>query len=328
MDQENVNEGLAGQQEIKTDSLLSELMSETPSGVVVPTPTSAVSLLAQAGASSCPTCKNSVRSENTMPSEANYIYAFGRVEMRFPSPGVEKEFAQAIARADTSGLTDAQATHKVLIDPSNRYIARRLCWVFTIEGLETYILMPRDPADFELLFEAVRPASGKMDLDIVVGVLGPTAPPEICNGLQVPFVVYDQLYSFDRDTLIKSIPRPKTISAKEDKQFRNTAEEVLSRIMQLADNAGALDEHRALNYLAARYPAVYEKAAQAHQENCSLTSVEVRSSRLSGTRRIVQVIFAYTDRRTDVTEKFFVRVDVTEQFPFLVTKLSPYFDID
>ena len=26
------------------------------------------------------------------------------------------------------------------------------------------------------------------------------------------------------------------------------------------------------------------------------------------------------------TEKFFVRVDVTEEFPFLVTKMSPYYD--
>jgi hypothetical protein len=27
--------------------------------------------------------------------------------------------------------------------------------------------------------------------------------------------------------------------------------------MQLTDNAGATDEHRALNYLAMRYPAIY-----------------------------------------------------------------------
>jgi hypothetical protein len=31
-------------------------------------------------------------------------------------------------------------------------------------------------------------------------------------------------------------------------------------------------------------------------------------------------------QRSDVTEKFFVRVDVTEEFPFLVTKLLPYYD--
>lgn len=41
---------------------------------------------------------------------------------------------------------------------------------------------------------------------------------------------------------------------------------------------------------------------------------------------ILDVIFSYSHRQTDVTEKHFVRVDVTEQFPFLVTKLSPYYD--
>jgi hypothetical protein len=35
---------------------------------------------------------------------------------------------------------------------------------------------------------------------------------------------------------------------------------------------------------------------------------------------------ACTNRNTSVVQKFFVRVDVTEQFPFLVTKLSPYYD--
>jgi hypothetical protein len=40
----------------------------------------------------------------------------------------------------------------------------------------------------------------------------------------------------------------------------------------------------------------------------------------------LDVIFSYTNRATDVTEKFFCRVDVTDEFPFLVTKLSPYYD--
>jgi hypothetical protein len=98
------------------------------------------------------------------------------------------------------------------------------------------------------------------------------------------------------------------------------------RIMQMADNAGATDEHRALNYCAVRYPAIYAKAAEEFAQNSSLTAVEVRPSPLSGTRKIVDAIFSFTNRNTDVTEKFFVRVDVTEEFPFLVTKMSPYFD--
>ncbi len=54
------------------------------------------------------------------------------------------------------GLTDRQALQKVLSQRQNRYLARQLCWVMTIEGLETYILVPRDPADLDLLVEALR----------------------------------------------------------------------------------------------------------------------------------------------------------------------------
>ena len=96
--------------------------------------------------------------------------------------------------------------------------------------------------------------------------------------------------------------------------------------MQWADNAGATDEHRALNYLALRYPAIYHKAIEQFQKNFTLKEVETQRSRLSGTRNIVDVIFAFNHRRTDFTEKFFIRVDVTEEFPFLVTKLSPYYN--
>jgi hypothetical protein len=62
------------------------------------------------------------------------------------------------------------------------------------------------------------------------------------------------------------------------------------------------------------------------EKNASLSAVEVRPSSLSGTRHIVDVVFTYTNRATDVADKYFCRVDVTEEFPFLVTKLSPYYD--
>jgi hypothetical protein len=136
-------------------------------------------------------------------------------------------------------------------------------------------------------------------------------------------VAFDQLYAFDIDALVQAIPRPEQLAAE---QFGPAAEELFMRIVQLADNAGATDEHRALNYLALRYPAIYATAAERHAQNASLMAVEVRPSRLSGVRRIVDVIFSFTHRQTDVTEKSFVRVDVTEEFPFLVTRLSPYYD--
>jgi hypothetical protein len=256
----------------------------------------------------------------------NYIFAIGRIEMRFPSLAVEKEFAQATGRADTAGLTDREVVQAVLSERQNRYLVRQLCWVLTIEGLETYLLVPRDPSDYDLLLEAVRANPSPLDLDVVIGLLGSIAPPDMCNGLLVPIVIFDQIYSFDRDALIKAIPRPDGIAAKQEKQFRSAAGELFDRMMQLADNAGATNEHRALNYLAVRYPAIYATATDANVRNFSLTAVEVQPSRLSSVRQIVNVVFSFTNRQTDVVEKSFVRVDVTEEFPFLVTKMSPYYD--
>jgi hypothetical protein len=272
----------------------------------------------------CPTCGVVPAANNGgIAATPNYVYAIGRIEPRFPRPSVEKEFAQATGRAETVGLTDGQALQSVLSRPENRYLVRQLCWVMTIEGLETYILVPRDPTDFSLLVEALRPTPQPWDLDVVIGTRGPIAPPEMCNGLMIPIVVFDQIYSFDRDALIKAIPKPEKTPAEE---FAPAAAELFDRIMQITDNAGATDGHRSLNYLAVRYPAIYANAAEAFARNASLTAVGVHYSPLSGTRNVVDVIFSYANRTTDVTDKFFVRVDVTEEFPFLVTKLSPYYD--
>jgi hypothetical protein len=253
------------------------------------------------------------------------VYAIGRIEARFPRLSVEKEFAQATGRADTAGQTDQEAFYQVLSKPENRYLARQLCWVLTIQGLETYLVQPRDPRDFDQLVEAIRPQPSPMDIDVVIGMRGPLASPELCNGLMIPIVVFDQIYSFDRDALIKAIPRPEEMT---EQQFEAAAAEVFDRILQMTDNAGATDEHRALNYLGMRYPSIYGQAAEEFAREFSLTGVDVVPSSVNGngTRKIADVVFSYTNRNTDFTEKFCVRADVTERFPFLVTKLSPYYD--
>ena len=179
------------------------------------------------------------------------------------------------------------------------------------------------PRDFDRLVEAILPQPSPMDLDVVIGMRGTIAPPELCNGLMVPIVVFDQIYSFDREALIKAIPRPEKMT---EKQFEAAAGEVLDRILEMTDNAGATDDHRALNYLAMRYPGIYAKAAEEFARDFSLTGVDVLPSPLSGTRKLVDVTLSYTNRNTDFTEKFFVRCHMTEEFPFLVTKLSPYYD--
>ncbi|GAA0909884.1 hypothetical protein Vau01_011570 [Virgisporangium aurantiacum] len=52
----------------------------------------------------------------------------------------------------------------------------------------------------------------------------------------------------------------------------------------------------------------------------------MRSSRLSGVRRVRNVVFTFMHRQTGVPERLFVAVDVTDKLPFIVTKLAPYYE--
>jgi hypothetical protein len=217
------------------------------------------------------------------------VYAIGKIEGRFPRLSVEKEFAQAAGRIEHVAQTDQQLLYNVLSKPENRYLVRQLCWVFSIQGLETYLVYPRDPRDFDRLVDAIRQQPSPMDLDVIIGMRGPIAPPEVCNGLMVPIVVFDQIYSFDRNTLIKAISRPEKMT---DKQFEAAAAEVLDRILHMTDNAGATDDHRVLNYMATRCAATYTKTAEQLARDFSLTGVDVLPSPLSGARKVVDVIFS------------------------------------
>ena len=263
-------------------------------------------------------------SENNKQIEKSFIYAIGRIQPKFPSPGVEKEYYQAIGRLDTAGQTDYEAMRTSLSKKENRYLARQMCWIFSIEGIEAYIIKPRDPADFDLLIDSIRAPPRGGDVDVVVGTRGPIAPPEMCNGLLLPIVVFEQIYSFDVDTLMKALPKSREKTKGE--KYTTNSEGEFYKIMQMADNFGATDEHRALNYLAVRYPGYYEKTTQMFEQESSLTNIEVRPSRLAGTRKILDCIFTYKNRKTDVDEKYFCRIDTTEMFPFLVTKMSYYYD--
>lgn len=271
-------------------------------------------------------CGCGCTSESDKMLPPSYVYAIGKVVYRFPNKALEMEMAQAIGRraeGETKSVTNAQVDYKILTDPSNRYIARQICYVLNIENLETYLLVPSDPLDIDRLSQAVRPAPGLGDINVIIGRRGPIAPPDMCSGLMLPIVMVDQIYSFDRDALIKAIPKRKGTS---DDQFKKTGDALFSHILQIADNAGATDEHRALNYLAVRYDEIYHRTQLMQDENYSFTGVEVHLSRLSGARKIVDTILSYENRTNRATQKWYARVDVTEEFPFLVTPMQEYFE--
>jgi len=81
-------------------------------------------------------------SETVEATSPSYIYAFEKIVHRFPNRSIELELAQATGRRpeeDTKDRIHEEVIHKILTDPNNRYIARKICYVLIIENLETYI---------------------------------------------------------------------------------------------------------------------------------------------------------------------------------------------
>ena len=170
------------------------------------------------------------------------------------------------------------------------------------------------------LVDAINPATSGNGLHVVIGVRGPRAPASYCNGLSLPMVTVSQIFTVDAASLARSVPRPDRM---EEDAFRSALQDVLAPVMQTSDNVGANDEHRAINYLTAPVPRSLRQNCRSVCSRLALAAVDVKPFRLTGSRRIVSVVYACVSRTTGAADRFFARVDVTEQFPFLVHRAVP-----
>ena len=219
----------------------------------------------------------------------------------------------------TRPTEDRHWQHAVLSkDPKlTRYIARQLRWRLTIEDLPVFVLNPSDPSYFDDLIDALKrpkyakperrgskrtakeavpvhaPTSHVEDLDVVIGVAGPQTPEGIA-------VVVDQIFQLDRNQL---------------------APGGLACFSQLADNRGLTDEERVCNFLAARY-----KPPPPQVDGYRLSGMRVTPSRLgSGIGRVLRAIYTFSNAAA-AEKEYFVRVDVTHEFPMIVSPMQPYLE--
>jgi hypothetical protein len=198
-----------------------------------------------------------------------------------------------------------------------RYIARQLRWRLTIEDLPVFVLNPGDPRYLEDLIDALgrpkyakperrtgkraakeappveAPAEHPEDLDVVIGVMGPQTPDGIA-------VLVDQIFQIKRDQCAPS---------------------GLPYFSQVADNHGLADADRAYNFLIARYTPPPPQV-----DGFELSGMRVTPSRLgSGFGRIVRAIYTFRNS-TGAQKEYFVRVDVTNEFPMIVSPMQPYLE--
>lgn len=255
-----------------------------------------------------------------MDAVSGSVYAIGLIEPRFPSIGVEKEFAQLVGRASPKKLDDRELLRVILAERANRYLARRLCWVFVANEIDAFVLEFRDSHDFDELVELFTSSDGSQHV-VAIGAAGP--PGRWACEPRLPRCVADQLMAFDLGEFVSAVPAPDDI---DDEVFRGAVRTVFERIARRAENRGLSDEHRALNFAALRYPAIYEAAARAASRSMSLQGIGGRTQGSGDGRRIVRLRLSFGNRADGLVEQYGCQIDTTEVFPFLVSPLQQVFD--
>jgi len=287
----------------------------------------------EAGECSCGASGGSGNRAATPTYDGGFVYAIGTVEADYPNLAIEREM-QALAHTLNIKIKpdphqpmkpsdDRRWQHAVLSGDrkQSRYIARQLSWRLTIEDNPVFVLRPRD-SDLDELIDCLerpkfsKPRGGESksgedalfalpeDLDVVVGVRGPQTADSID-------LFMDQIFTI----------RPDQLAPTRDAGL-------YGYLAQLSDNLGLSDQERAYNFLAARYKLPYdrlEKDLQGYQLAGAPTFLSALSGPV-GSKRIVDVVLTFRGAKTMAERKYFLRVDVTNEFPMLVKGLTPYLD--
>lgn len=260
-------------------------------------------------------------------SSVGYVYAVGTITARFPNQSVEREFLQAWGNPNYNGSIGNRILYEVLSRGENLYLARSMCWVFQNSGMDIYLLQPRSQVELTELIMSLNDPPGEITFDLIIGIRGPAAPPNVCNGLQLPIVVCDQVFSFTYNQFINSILQHSgSDNGGKPSIDQTAATNAFDVLNQLSGNSGATDEYRAINYLTYKSLDVYVKEAEMEAINYTLTSVTAQPSQLSQSRSMIDVIFTYTSQAGMGSQQYFARVDVTGEFPFLMTSIARFFD--
>ncbi len=259
------------------------------------------------------------------------IIAVGSIRPLFPSLSIEKEFYQAADLEYTrSFVTQGHNTllFGILDKVENLYIAREMCWVLAIEGVDIYVVTPDSNRELTAMIGSIASRTSTADLDVIFGYLGPMSKPEQCNGVILPTVSCTQAYNFTYQQMVEKIMS--ATGADEDQ-----AKNIFSHMLELTDNSGRGNDNRAINFVVLNsidiyilaYDMIYgEEIQKLDPKNFSLINIMTNPSRIQGEQVILDVIFTYRGNTTNVSQKWFCRVDVSGHYPYLVSGMAKYYN--
>lgn len=245
-----------------------------------------------------------------------YIYALGTIDVKFPTLGIEREFQQRSRAAGKAYRTKAMLREVLSANP---HLARAVSYIFSIGGLPAYVV---NPMRLDVLTSVVNSIDDEAaNWNLIIGHRKNLAPITISTGFTLPIVDCHQVYSFTIDEHASSLkklaePALKTGRLKEEGAV-DVFKDLFRHLAISPENLGNLDHHRALNYALVQHPGLY-LAALERAERATLDTIETRWSQSTGGRTLITLIFIFVDQSTGVSERLSTRVDVTEQWPFIV----------
>lgn len=276
-----------------------------------PTPATAETIPSPATSCSC--------SQALSPDQ--FIYALGKIDVRFPSLGIEREFQQREVQLPPHKGQPLKRTERIrLVLENNHHLGSRVCYLFTIGGLPAYILTPPTWSLRESVLQAIERSVDPDYWCVLIGRRAAASSPTSCGGILAPVVACDQLYSFSFQEWQASLSarlKPALTARKIDPDaFNQLARDIFERVVTSVENIGVTDAHRALNYLLMQHPGPFLAVAE-RAKTQTLDRVETREIQGLGARRVVAIILTFLDLTTGVPERLFCRVDVTEEWPFI-----------
>ena len=252
------------------------------------------------------------------------VFAIGGISVRFPSPAVQHEYEFERASLPAGGTEHANLIAVLEKRPD---LARLMCWIVSTQGLERFYLRPRSDRELQTIIAALKPDESNRVPDTHV-VVGWKVGTQSCSGVELPLVLVETSYHFDRAYLLDSMFDAVRTGKKDRAAFLPRAAEVFDAIIQIGGNDGS-GPVRALNWAAVRFAPLYGLLARAAARDEVLGEVAPRSSpHAPAERQIVDIVLTCEPRKCGASARHRLSVDASDLFPYPIGQaFSQAFDL-
>lgn len=229
----------------------------------------------------------------------NFVYAIGVLRPFFASKDLQKEFdtaatALGLKSDDYYGVFSHTVTDKANSDFTYQpyyYLAEKACWIFSINNIDTYFMVPRFDTELNEMINALK-NTGTSQVQAIIGTVGRQAPADYCAGLALSLVLCHHLVS-EATTVMLDVP--------------------------LKLNDGTASQKRAMNYVAFNYQSMVPDGLVLPKP---LREISYQFYGEDTERTLVEIILGYIKDGIEIY--YSCGVDVTDQYPFIDFPIRQY----